>query len=225
MEKIISTITSTLEQLHLKPGDSSMHLKPPAPEEVAVVRQKYKEQAQSHVFAYWDTLSPEQQAQLYNQLLNIDPARLSAIIEEVLSPNKDPKSAIGTDLSPVPSEHVASTLEASPETLKEWREKGLRAISEGKVAVLLMAGGQGTRLGSSQPKGCYNIGLPSGKSLLQLQAERLVRLHELAAEEFGNQGDGCVIPWYIMTSGPTRKDTEEFLRSHKYFGLKVYRMV
>lgn len=63
--------------------------------------------------------------------------------------------------------------------------QALRAVSENKVAVLLLAGGQGTRLGVSYPKGLYKPNLPSGRSLYQLQAERLHRVSHMCKEKFG----------------------------------------
>ena len=59
------------------------------------------------------------------------------------------------------------------------------AICNGEVGLLLMAGGQGTRLGCNYPKGQYDIELISHKSLFQLQAERILRIQEMVFEKHG----------------------------------------
>ena len=60
----------------------------------------------------------------------------------------------------------------------------------------------------------FEFGLPSKKSLFQIQAERIRNLEIRANCE----GDSC-IPWYIMTSDATDSETREFFEKHQYFGL------
>lgn len=127
-------------------------------------------------------------------------------------------SSLARELTQLPTSSCASTLDESAETRAHWGKLGLEAISNNEVAVLLMAGGQGSRLGSSDPKGCFNVELPSTKSLFQVQAEKILKIQELAGKEF-NTATTPRIEWYIMTSGPTRTATESYFVANKWFGL------
>lgn len=103
--------------------------------------------------------------------------------------------------------------------LKEYESEGLRAIANNEVAVILLAGGQGTRLGVDYPKGMYSVGLASNKSLLQLQAERLLKLKSLASAQSSSMTNPS-LPWYIMVSEHTLESTVNYFQQNNYFGLE-----
>lgn len=181
---------------------------------------RYEAAGQGHLLKFWPELNETERDALRKQLEALDIERVNRIFKksiEAESRASDP-SIPSDPIEPLPQE-LSDSVVGAPEKEAEWRQVGLDAIARGEVGVLLMAGGQGTRLGSSAPKGCYDIGLPSHKSLFQYQAERIARLQTVAEKERNKPAGSVIIPWYVMTSGPTRKDTEDFFKEHRFFGL------
>lgn len=185
--------------------------------DVVALRKRYESAGQSHVFQFWDDLSPEDQAKYLTQLSSLDIERVNTVYKTAIESEKEMQKLAGSQhkFEP-PPEKSTVTIQADSSEEDYYRQIGIKAISQGKVGVLLMAGGQGTRLGSSDPKGCFDIGLPSHKSLFELQAQRIARLENIAQAETGQKN---VITWFIMTSGPTRKPTEKFFEDKNFFGL------
>ncbi|KAI8591038.1 nucleotide-diphospho-sugar transferase [Geranomyces variabilis] len=186
------------------------------------LRKTFTAAGQGHVFQFWDILSAAEREELVANLSRIDVDRINRIYRKAMD---TPPKASTAKLAPLPEAAFASTLlESNAAKVKAWEEKGLRLIAENKVGVILLAGGQGTRLGSSDPKGCYDIGLPSKKSLFQLQAERILRLEKVAAK-YSRGTEKIVIPWYIMVSGPTKAATTGYFRKNNFFGLQPENVV
>lgn len=212
-----STIKDTVSNLvgKVTPQSSGSALPEPSADDFQELQKQYVDAGQGQVFAFADELNPSEKTQLYYQLTNFEPTRINELAEKALNP---PAAAPEgpPSLEPLPDVALASILDSDPKDIQGWYDAGLKAVAENQVAVVLMAGGQGTRLGSSDPKGCFDIGLPSHKSLFQIQGERISRLQLLAQKVSGKE---AVIPWYVMTSGPTRKPTEDFFQKHNYFGL------
>ena len=91
----------------------------------------------------------------------------------------------------------------------EFRELGIKAIREGKVGAVLLAGGQGTRLGLDRPKGTLNIGIRRELFLFQQLIRNLMDVTDEA---------GAYVPLYIMTSNINHDDTQAFFEEHSFFG-------
>ena len=213
-----SMMNNLLEKLNLTPPkDEGVPSKEPMGSIIEALREKYEKVGQEQVLKFYNELSTVEKASLYERLSTIDPHHINEITQMALHSMSQSDMSQDKKLEPLPESASASMLDSRGEDIDTWYLSGLDLIAEGKVAVVLMAGGQGTRLGSSEPKGCFNIGLPSGKSLFQIQAERILKVQQLAGRK--HVKSNIVVPWYVMTSGPTRKPTEDFFRKHDYFGL------
>lgn len=184
------------------------------------LEEKLQQIKQQHLLQFYPSFSDEQKERFLAHLHNLDlEEAVNLFNRSQLQPNTTQDVL---EIKPIPPSQFESEQRCNEHTLNKYRATGLEAVSRGEVGVLLMAGGQGTRLGVTYPKGMYPIGLPSGKTLFQIHAERIQRVEHLAKKLTGKSGK---ITWYIMTSGPTNEMTNAFLKSHAFFGLKPENVV
>jgi len=167
----------------------------------AELRQKLRHHQQEHVLAWWDQLNDAERHQLIEQLLSIDLDRLAQLYAERDRTYQAPEAARIKPIDIVPAD--------APDNAA-MRALGEQALRRGEVAALVVAGGQGSRLGFDHPKGMYPIGPISRKSLFQIHAEKVLALRR----RYGQS-----LPFLIMTSPATDAETRQFFAEHAYFGL------
>ena len=158
---------------------------------------------QEHVIRLMEKLNESQKRELIEQISKIDFHQL----KELYDNTKKEIEIKENKIEPLP---YLDKSKLSKEQKEEFDKLGREVIENGEYAVVTMAGGQGTRLGHSGPKGTFKLDVyGKGKYLFEILAENLKE---------ANQKYGTVIPWYIMTSKQNNNETIEFMEKHNYFG-------
>lgn len=177
-----------------------------AKKHLEALRKALREHGQEHVLAFWPDLAEGARRKLSKQLGSMDLELLARLVrgEGVFEPDPDVSSIDEPEVVTLPATEEDRTRRGAA------RERGLEEMRGGRVAALVVAGGQGTRLGFDGPKGAYPVGPVTDRTLFRLHAEKIIAASRRA---------GRPIPWYIMTSEANDKATRTFLREHKHFGL------
>ena len=168
-------------------------------EKAKQILQKY---GQEHLLKFYSELSDEKKSKLLDDILTIDFKQLQELYEST----KTKQNYENGKIEPIA---YKSKENLSKEELDKYTKIGEEAIRQGKLAVVTMAGGQGTRLGHSGPKGTYDIGLASHKSIFEILCDNFKE----AKEKYQ-----VTIPWYLMTSEENNDDTIAFFEQNNYFG-------
>ncbi len=176
--------------------------------DIDAIRERFAANGQGHVFRHWTELDEAARERLALQAAQLDLERLGAAFQGARALGAAPAPR---RFDPPPVERLAE-LGGSAAAGREAAERGEALLAAGRVAALVVAGGQGTRLGFDDPKGTLPIGPVSRRSLFELQAQKLRGLER----RYGRRP-----PWYVMTSEATDAPTREFLRNASYFGLRA----
>ena len=171
-------------------------------DKVQIVKEILKRYNQEQLLDNYDQMNNNQKESLLNQILTIDFSQIEKLYENT----KKQKITKNDVIEPISYIEKANMKD---EERKHYENMGIELIKQGKYAVVTMAGGQGTRLGHNGPKGTYDLGLSSHKSIFQILCETLKE----AQEKYG-----VFVPWYIMTSKQNHEDTVQFFEKNHYFG-------
>jgi UDP-N-acetylglucosamine/UDP-N-acetylgalactosamine diphosphorylase len=166
---------------------------------------------QEHVLAFWEQLDEHQRRSLAAQLAEVDLDLVRRLHAQGAAHHAWAELAVRAE---PPTAVRLSDIEAGRAvrgvTPADAIEAGEQALSAGKVGVILVAGGQGTRLGFDHPKGMYPIGPFSGASLFHILLEKILAR---------SRRHGAPIPLYLMTSPATHEETAAYLDQQQRFGL------
>ncbi len=157
-----------------------------------------KEHGQEHIFEAYQKLDDTGKEKLAAQIERID----WSIVE--MAGHKELAQERGK-LEPLSALEVTEI----EQNKAKYEGIGLDAIRAGKVGTVLLAGGQGTRLGSDGPKGKYNIGLTKEVFIFERLIRNLLDVTDKA---------GCFVPLYVMTSDKNHEETTAFFEEKQYFG-------
>ena len=189
---------------------------------IPLFRSKLTAAGQEHLLQFWEELDTDEKQALYNELSELDLDEVLEYFQRTVAEMSSAGEKLDDKMQPLTESQCGSMAASTDSELAQYESLSLEEISKSHVGILLLAGGQGTRLGTSYPKGMYDVGLPSSKTLFQLQAERIRSLEILAEKKTGVKG---AITWYIMTSASTIQPTLDFFAKNQYFGLKKENVV
>lgn len=160
-------------------------------------QEKLAKYNQEHLLKYYDELSIESKAALLEQISDTDFSVTSKVMGGI-------KESPRGNITPI----KAMTLTEIEANKTEFTNKGIEEIRAGRVGAVLLAGGMGTRLGSDNPKGMYDIGITKPVYIFQ----RIIRNLLDVVDETGTW-----IHLFIMTSDKNHETTTAFFKEQKYF--------
>lgn len=173
-----------------------------------MIEKRLRDYGQQHVLAFVDQLDDTERALLFKQIDDLDFDAIERMRHLLTSSNDE--DAKGRQCEMTPADVVELAVLEERERQESLSAYGESALARGEVGVLLVAGGQGSRLGFEGPKGAYPIGPLSNASLFEIHARKVLALE---------QRYHATVPLYIMTSLANDQETKTFFKEHDFFGL------